>query len=324
MKILLRSLHCLVGASLLASIACGLSGCERANAPVNAASPAPISQRVSPPAVPASTPSTATRLSDPYRLKVTRIGNSQATFAVFLNGAQIGDFNTDASQDITDKLHRGSNEIKIVWTSDPAMDAASNSVVEIGYDKNGQWNSVVNQRIVKETISGEKTLNLALGDAGDIASSVPPGGSTSVNGDSLETTAPSNSSANSSLDGAGAPVLPEPGSKSAPAITEKYQLKTDYWGKHSTDVEFTVSINGQQIGSFNANASQDITNWFNKGNNDVKIAWTASPMMASTPITAAKLTIGVDRGDGKWSTVANQQVRNTTKAGSKSVILTAK
>jgi len=92
--------------------------------------------------------------------------------------------------------------------------------------------------------------------------------------------------------------------------SETYVLKT--YHLYAGKTEFTVFINGVQVGTFNATTSIDVTDFLKKGRNEARIASKVDPRMS----WYGTVTIGVERG-GKWATVVNHRVEKDSPSGSK-------
>lgn len=92
--------------------------------------------------------------------------------------------------------------------------------------------------------------------------------------------------------------------------SESYVLKT--YHLYAGKTEFTVFINGVQVGTFNATTSIEITDFLKKGINQVKIISKVDPKMG----WYGTVTIGVNRG-GKWATMVSHRVEKDSPSGSK-------
>lgn len=131
-----------------------------------ATAPAPAGTTAAPAdAVPASlSPSTpaaapASNLAETYVLK-TLFSGTGPTFTVFINGAQVGAFGSNANQDITGLLKKGPNPVKIVWEKDVSGSGFGSAILTIGVNRNSKWYTVIKQEIRSGTPGGSKTYNL--------------------------------------------------------------------------------------------------------------------------------------------------------------------
>jgi hypothetical protein len=92
--------------------------------------------------------------------------------------------------------------------------------------------------------------------------------------------------------------------------SETYVLKTNH--RYAGKTEFTVFMNGLQVGTFNATTSIEVTDFLKKGINQVKIISKVDPKMG----WYGTVTIGVNRG-GKWATMVSHRVEKDSPSGSK-------
>lgn len=94
----------------------------------------------------------------------------------------------------------------------------------------------------------------------------------------------------------------------ASELTDKYVIKTRSVGPGAMP-EFRVTINGTDVASTGA-GDTEITSLFNKGKNEVKVAWEPSIEQARNRNWYVELTLGMERG-GKWSTIVKKQLPQT-------------
>lgn len=104
------------------------------------------------------------------------------------------------------------------------------------------------------------------------------------------------------------------------ALTDHYSVKVKV--NSMAEGEFTVLLNGEQIGSFSTDANRDITDLVKPGKNKMVVRYKASESIKN-PFAQTVLTLGLER-NGKWSTVANQGIRKSDSSGSKTFTFVAK
>jgi hypothetical protein len=269
--------------------------------PITVAEPSSVPE---PDTVPTPTPTPAENAAGQYRIKTEYLGRSHATFNVAINGATVGSYSTDGEADVSSFLRPGANDIKVSWTDDPGMSAVGTVRLRLQANRNGSWSDVLTREVRRSTKAGESTTTIQT--TPELASSSDQASATSA---SVGTVGDSPT-----------PIAATPAAPIPAALAEQYSLKIDF--HPFAPGEYNVTINGTLVGSFNSDGNQDITPFLKKGPNKVEIAWkkTAEPR---DRYSVSKLTIGVQR-DGKWNTVANQELRSGTADGNRTVTINAK
>jgi len=263
-----------------------------------------------------------------YRVRIVAGGRSNVAFTMMLNGQDVGTFNSSATNDVSAQVRPGKNDIDVKWTNDREMPTYSSATlfVESQRPDSTEWNTVFSREVRKDTAGTEAKGAFTAGSSEGIApmtassdspgpgamQSPPPDASSTFNGNNL-TTSPEPSPSVSASD------------TSAPAsagngLTEKYSVKVTT--NTMAPGEFTLVLNGEEIGSFNTNANQDITALLKPGKNVGIIRYAASKEI-SNQFADSTMTVGVQR-DGKWSTVANQAIRKDSPKGEKKFTFMAK
>ena len=101
----------------------------------------------------------------------------------------------------------------------------------------------------------------------------------------------------------------EPQAPPASNLTDKYVIKTRTVGPGAMP-EFRVTINGADV-AYTGSGDSEITSLFEKGKNEVKVAWEPSIEKSRNRSWYTELTLGLERG-GKWSTIVKKQLPQTT------------
>jgi hypothetical protein len=294
----------------LAGFLVGASGCGEKPAPVeepSAASSVALPVASSSPAV---SDEDETAVKTPYRIRVVYSGKSTVEFSVFVNGTQIGSYNSGSESDLTPSLAPGKNAIKVVWTADPNMKSYESARLFIETNQEEKWNTVLSREVRKETAAGETTLNLDINGPGTAPAETSELSSASP---SIE---PSATASVMSPE-----VSPSAVSSSSPsAVSTRYSIKVDV--HEYSPANFSLALNGTTIGDFTSDANQDITQDVRPGKNVLSITWKHTGPVTNK-FSQSKVVLGAER-NGTWSTVANQGVGINTKDGSRTITFIAK
>ncbi len=106
-------------------------------------------------------------------------------------------------------------------------------------------------------------------------------------------------------------ATPTPTSKATPAEGgEVYRLRAEFLG--TSDVTFEVSLNGQKVGSFNADATNDITPLVRQGSNRVEVRWRGQH--EADEYSKAQLFLESQRpGQEGWNSLFSREVGRKTR-----------
>ncbi|MBC8140398.1 MAG: hypothetical protein H7Y38_03040 [Armatimonadetes bacterium] len=100
---------------------------------------------------------TGPRLAQTYIIKTKMISLQPGRFTLVLNGAVIGDYDSDGQQNITAFVKPGKNTGEIRYQRDPDARRFGSSVITVGYGK--KWNTIANAEISKASQSGTKRFS---------------------------------------------------------------------------------------------------------------------------------------------------------------------
>jgi hypothetical protein len=302
--------------------------------PTSQPSPAATSTTVA--TAPSPSPS-ADMANGSYRVQTHYFGKPNVEFSVFVNGSQVGSYNSDnVNADISQYLANPSNQVKIAWTGDPQMSRVDYARLSIQSERNGEWNDVITREVRRSNRGGEATLNIQTAPNTGTASSASMPASEDPSAMASPTPSSSSSSSTNSTASVGSSnstgIIGDTGldtsalssaeqtPSSTPALAETYVVKTMFhvWAP----AEFNVKVNGTEVGSFSTDSNQDITSLLKPGKNQVVVSWNVSGEPRSK-YALSKMTLGVNR-DGKWSTVGNIGADSAHKSGTKTFTFTAK
>ncbi|MGE0491873.1 MAG: hypothetical protein AB7S38_21860 [Vulcanimicrobiota bacterium] len=244
----------------------------------------PEQARVSPTARPVvqvtatPSPQPASEPGPSFRVRTIFPGASNVTFDVTINGRPAGSFNTSAQNDITPLVSAGDNSLEIRWKADPEM--MSGRSVEFYFEQrpspDDDWNTLVSRQVNKDTEAGSLTTSFVSGEVGLTQPAVE---------------------------------VDQPPAELADRFTVKVEQSK------LLPADFTLTLNGQPVGSFAANSDQDVTRFIRPGENRGRLVYEAKghilPKGAQT-----RFVLGVER-DGKWSTVVAQTVGQADPEGLK-------
>ncbi len=106
-------------------------------------------------------------------------------------------------------------------------------------------------------------------------------------------------------------ATPSAVSRPTPTVSDTiYRVRAEFYG--TSDVTFEVSLNGQNIGSFNADATNDITPSVQVGRNQVKAVWRGQ--QEADESSRAKLFLESQRpGQDGWNSLFSREVARKTK-----------
>ena len=89
-----------------------------------------------------------------------------------------------------------------------------------------------------------------------------------------------------------------------------YRVRAEFFG--TSDVTFDVSLNGQNVGSFNADATNDITPIVNPGRNQLEVHWKGQH--EADERSRAQLFLESQRpGQDRWNSLFSREVARKTK-----------
>ena len=99
--------------------------------------------------------------------------------------------------------------------------------------------------------------------------------------------------------------------KSTPAERgEIYRVRAEFLG--TSDVTFEVTLNGQKVGSFNADATNDITPLVRQGSNRVEVRWRGQH--EADEYSKAQLFLESQRpGQDGWNSLFSREVGRKTR-----------
>lgn len=106
-------------------------------------------------------------------------------------------------------------------------------------------------------------------------------------------------------------ATPAAASRPTPTVSDTiYRVRAEFYG--TSDVTFEVSLNGQNIGSFNADATNDITPSVQVGRNQVKVHWKGQ--QEADESSKAQLFLESQRpGQDGWNSLFSREVARKTK-----------
>lgn len=95
-----------------------------------------------------------------------------------------------------------------------------------------------------------------------------------------------------------------------PTVGVLYRLRAEFLG--TTDVTFEVRLNGQQVGSFNADATSDVTPVIGLGTNRIEVQWKGQH--EAEEHAKAQLFLESQRpGQDGWNSLFSREVARKTK-----------
>ncbi|MCA9796452.1 MAG: hypothetical protein KC910_31810, partial [Candidatus Eremiobacteraeota bacterium] len=204
-----------------------------------------------------------------FRVRTVFPGSSNVTFDVTVNGRPGGSFNTSAQNDITPLVSSGDNTLEVAWKADPemTMGLSAEFYFEQRRSPEDDWNTLVSRQVNKDTEAGRLTTSFV---SGEVGLTEPP-----VN-------------------------LEQP----AKELSDRFTVKVEQ--NKLLPADFTLTLNGQPVGSFAADSDQDVTRFIRSGENRGTLVYEAKGHILPTG-AETRFVLGVER-DGKWSTVMAQSV----------------
>ncbi|RYG38945.1 hypothetical protein EON81_02330 [bacterium] len=115
-------------------------------------------------------------------------------------------------------------------------------------------------------------------------------------------------------------LLATPATAVAPKITEKYVVKVD--PNVFIPAQFTLKINGEEVGNYDSKSNIDITEFVKAGKNKFTVVYAPTGPYKNR-FAATVLTIGVNR-NGKWSTVMKVSATQGSPKGTRTLTIKAK
>lgn len=96
----------------------------------------------------------------------------------------------------------------------------------------------------------------------------------------------------------------------SPTAEVRYRLRAEFLG--TSDVTFEVKLNGQQVGSFNADATSDVTPVIRFGANRIEVQWKGQH--EAEEHAKAQLFLESQRpGQDGWNSLFSREVARKTK-----------
>ncbi|RYG49113.1 hypothetical protein EON79_02425 [bacterium] len=115
-------------------------------------------------------------------------------------------------------------------------------------------------------------------------------------------------------------MLATPATAGAPKITEKYVVKVS--PNIFIPAEFTLKINGEEVGNYDSDSNIDITEYIKAGKNTFTVKYAPTGPYTNS-MAKTILTIGVNR-NGKWSTVMKVSASKASPKGTRTLTVKAK